>query len=129
MTPTLIHDDVSAPRSFAMLPSYRPVTMDTQNTEPPVSERPTSRCTSPLVRQHSLEQISQTSQQRSSEEDVILSSGVHSVGDESDQVIITTTPISRVIWKRKIPGNEVDDDSRGWNDRQCNLVEFITMVY
>ena len=91
MTPTLNHDDVSTPRSFAMLPSYRPVTMDTQNTGLPVSERPTSRCTSTLIRQHSLEQISQTSQQRSSEEDVVLSSGVHSVGDESDQVIITTT--------------------------------------
>ena len=107
MTPTLNHDDVSAPRSFAVLPSYRPVTMDTQNT--PISlvaERPTSRCTSPLIRQHSLEQMSQTSQQRSSEEDALLSSGVHSsgvhsAGDESDQVITRSFSIMRVTGREK----------------------------
>jgi hypothetical protein len=72
-----------------MLPSYRPVTIDRQT--PLVSERPTSRCASPLTRQRSLEQMSQTSPQRSSEDDTVLSSGVHSsgvhsAGDESDQV-------------------------------------------
>ena len=92
MTPTLNHDDISISRSFAILPSYRPVSTDSQNSFPAhqtplVSERPTSRCASPLIRQRSLEQISQTSPQRSSEDDAVLSSGVHSAGDESDQVI------------------------------------------
>lgn len=83
-TPTLRHDDLSIPTTFALLPSYRPVSPRER------SDRPASRCVSPLCRQASMEHISQP--QRSSEDDVLLSSGmhssgVHSVGDESNEVV------------------------------------------
>ena len=118
MTPTLSHDDVSAPRSYVILPSYRPVTMEAQNTGLPislVSERPTSRCTSPLIRQHSLEQISQTSQQRSSEEDALLSSGlhssgVHSAGDESDQDDRASVHITESLYSYQTTSDSVVRD-------------------
>ena len=92
VTPTLSNDDVPTSRPFAILPSYRPVTIDRQPAF--MYDRPSSPCASPLIRQRSLEQISQseTSPQRSSEDDALFSSevhssGVHSAGDASDDQV------------------------------------------
>ncbi|XP_028393831.1 uncharacterized protein LOC114518104 [Dendronephthya gigantea] len=90
VTPTLSFGDTSTPRPFAILPSYRPVTIDSpyQHSGP--------RASPSLSRQHSLEQI--LTPQRSSEDDGVLSSGVHSAGDDSDQDDRTSIHITESLY-------------------------------